>query len=57
VKVLDNRYYDNVIAEMQTFFDENKFRATDDGSFISDTIHPPADCRMDYRQIQSGFEK
>jgi len=37
VKVLDNRYYDNVIAEMQTFFDENKFRATDDGSFISDT--------------------
>lgn len=34
---MDNRYYDNVIAEMQNFLDENKFKALDDGSFMCDT--------------------
>lgn len=28
---LDNRYYDNVIAEMQSFLDENGFKAVEDG--------------------------
>ena len=30
---MDNRYYDKVIEEMQTFFDEHGFAAQDDGSF------------------------
>ena len=34
---MDNRYYDNVISEMQSFLDENNFKALDDGSFICDT--------------------
>ncbi len=32
---MDNRYYDNVIAEMQSFLDENNFKCLDDGSFKS----------------------
>ncbi|MBR4072872.1 MAG: hypothetical protein IKK24_02910 [Clostridia bacterium] len=34
---MDNRYYDNVIAEMQSFFDENNFKVSEDGSFVADT--------------------
>ena len=33
---MDNRYYDNVIKEMQAFLDENNFKALDDGSFKSE---------------------
>jgi len=33
---LDNRYYDNVIAEMQSFLDENNFKPSGD-SFVNDT--------------------
>ena len=33
---MDNRYYDNVIAEMQSFLDENNFKAEGD-SFVNDT--------------------
>lgn len=32
---MDNRYYDKLIAEMQAFFDEHKFKALDDGSFLN----------------------
>ncbi len=32
---MDNRYYDNVIAEMQPFLDENGFKSVED-SFIND---------------------
>ncbi|MBE6732805.1 MAG: hypothetical protein E7561_02275 [Ruminococcaceae bacterium] len=32
---MDNRYYDNVIGEMQSFLDENNFKCLDDGSFKS----------------------
>lgn len=33
---MDNRYYDNVIGEMQSFLDENNFKCLDDGSFKSE---------------------
>lgn len=33
---LDNRYYDRVIEEMQPFFDEQGFKAEEDGSFKND---------------------
>ena len=33
---MDNRYYDNVIKEMQAFLDENKFKALEDGSFAAE---------------------
>lgn len=34
---MDNRYYDNVIAEMKPFLDENGFKALDDGCFACKT--------------------
>lgn len=34
---MDNRYYENVIKEMQPFLDENNFKTMEDGSFVSDT--------------------
>lgn len=34
---MDNRYYDNVIKEMQPFLDENNFKTLEDGSFLNDT--------------------
>lgn len=36
VDILDNRFYDNVIAEIKPFFDEHGFVARADGSFQSD---------------------
>lgn len=36
MNILDNRYYDGVIAEMQPFFDEQGFKAAD-GAFANDT--------------------
>ena len=36
VNKLDNRYYDKVIEEMQPFFDEQGFKAAEDGSFKND---------------------
>ena len=33
---MDNRYYENVIAEMQPFFDEQAINLKDDGSFSND---------------------
>lgn len=32
---LDNRFYDNVIGEMSAFFEQNGFKAQEDGSFLS----------------------
>ena len=37
VNSLDNRFYDNVIAEMKPFFDEQGFKASTDGSFKNET--------------------
>lgn len=37
MNILDNRYYDSVIAEMQPFFEEHKFTAREDGSFLNDS--------------------
>lgn len=34
---MDNRYYENVIKEMQPFLDENNFKTMEDGSFVSAT--------------------
>ncbi len=34
---MDNRYYDNVIGEMQPFFEENKFTLQENGSFLGET--------------------
>ncbi len=34
---MDNRYYENVIKEMKLFFDENGFKALEDGSFKCET--------------------
>ncbi len=34
---MDNRYYDNLMKEMQPFFDEHGFKVQEDGSFLSDT--------------------
>lgn len=33
---MDNRYYDNVIAEMQPFLDEQNFKKNSDGIFLND---------------------
>lgn len=33
MNILDNRYYDNLIKEMQPFFDEHGFKAIEDGGF------------------------
>ncbi|MCQ2440636.1 MAG: hypothetical protein MJ076_01905 [Clostridia bacterium] len=33
---MDNRYYDNVIAEMQPFLDEQNFKKNKDGIFLND---------------------
>lgn len=37
VNFVDNRYYENVINEMQSFLDENGFKAGEDGSFSNAT--------------------
>jgi len=37
VKILDNRYYENVIGEMQPFFEENNFKLQEDGSYLGKT--------------------
>lgn len=37
MNILDNRYYNSVIEEMQPFFDEHDFKACEDGSFANDT--------------------
>lgn len=37
VSLLDNKYYENVISEMQPFFDENGFKLQADGTFSNDT--------------------
>lgn len=34
---MDNRFYDNVIAEMKPFFDEHGFKTQEDGSFIGES--------------------
>lgn len=34
---MDNRYYNEVIAEMQPFLDEQGFKPQDDGTFLCDT--------------------
>lgn len=34
---MDNRYYDNLIGEMQSFFDEQKFVLNEDGSYKNDS--------------------
>lgn len=33
---MDNRYYENVISEMQAFLDEQSFKLNEDGSFSND---------------------
>ena len=37
VNILDNRYYENVINEMQPFFDEHGFTLREEGNFLSDS--------------------
>ncbi|MBQ8204084.1 MAG: hypothetical protein IJZ75_07395 [Clostridia bacterium] len=48
---MDNRYYESVIKEMKPFFDENGFKAMEDGSYLCETKA----ARIEYEEAKQVY--